>query len=163
MKDGEKLLSAELLEKMIQCATLASQMLNQASGGGTTTSSYSSLSGANGIPAMTSVTTTSTNPNTREDSKEGVLNGSTTSNTNPAAATPTTATPTTGSAAPSSKKQVCLGPSLTHFLLILCTRKRKTGLQATQKTKARHVWVVMPRRRQNGGAGPWVRSDMHHK
>ncbi len=108
VKDGGKVLSAELLEKMIQCATLASQMLNQASGGGTTTSSYSSLSGANGIPIMSTQTTASTNLSAREDSKEGVMNGSTTSNVNTTATTPAAATRTTSSTAPSSKKQVCL-------------------------------------------------------
>ncbi|KAJ3561536.1 hypothetical protein NP233_g10135 [Leucocoprinus birnbaumii] len=98
VKGGGKAPPPDLFDKMLQCATQASQMLEQAIGGGSTTSSYSSLSGANGLP------TTTTPTNAREDSKEGLVNGNTaTSSTAPPSSNPTANGP--GSNGPPPKKQ----------------------------------------------------------
>jgi hypothetical protein len=109
VKSGGKGPSLDLLERMLQCATQASHMLEQAVGGGNTTSSYSSLSGANGLP-----TTASTN-NMREDTKEGLVNGNTVSNGNASTSANSTAN-TTSPPAPPAKKQVT---SFKKFLLVI--------------------------------------------
>ncbi|KXN86737.1 Protein GAT2, partial [Leucoagaricus sp. SymC.cos] len=105
VKSGGKGAPADLLEKMLQCATQASQILEQAIGGGSTTSSYSSLSGANGLPTTTPTT------NLREDSKEGLVNGSTTNATNVPASLSSAANPTSPSGPPAKKQKTDEGNS----------------------------------------------------
>jgi len=119
---------------MVQCATVASQMLQQAAGGGgrTTTSNYSSLSGANALPATAATHhhyphhhphhhhPPQHHPNTialREDTKEGIVDASPDSAATNTIATgtgsPSVNTTTHTSAPPPVKKQVYL---LVHLL-----------------------------------------------
>lgn len=94
-----KVPSLDLLEKMIQCATLASHMFEEAAAGESTTSNYSSLMGANGVPAAAS-------NNAREDTKESVLNGPTTNGSSATATGAPAPAPAPTSSGPPGKKQV---------------------------------------------------------
>lgn len=150
IKNGAKP-SLDLLDKMLQCATHASQMLQQAAGVATTASNYSSLSGANALPA------TANNNNTREDTKEGIVNPNTNASPDSAASTSTSVpnsppVNTTSSSAPPAKKQVStmsvrsLARSLSlrfTFCSLVRSRKRNKAAHRKLRTKVRHVWGVM--------------------
>jgi len=176
---------ADLLAKMVQCATAASQMLQQAAGGGrTTASNYSSLSGANALPAMNHPHhphhhhhhhPPQHHPNTialREDTKEGIVDASPGGGGGGGANTiatgtgsPSVNTTNHSSAPPSVKKQVCL---LVHFLfqilhfIIFFLRKRNKPrhlLSPRSRTRIRDVWGVMRLRHRNGDVDLWVRRE----
>jgi len=175
---------ADLLAKMVQCATAASQMLQQAAGGGrTTASNYSSLSGANALPAMNHPHhphhhhhhhPPQHHPNTialREDTKEGIVDASPGGGGGGAntiatgTGSPSVNTTNHSSAPPSVKKQVCL---LVHFLfqilhfIIFFLRKRNKPrhlLSPRSRTRIRDVWGVMQLRHRNGDVDLWVRRE----
>jgi len=175
---------ADLLAKMVQCATAASQMLQQAAGGGrTTASNYSSLSGANALPAMNHPHhphhhhhhhPPQHHPNTialREDTKEGIVDASPGGGGGGAntiatgTGSPSVNTTNHSSAPPSVKKQVCL---LVHFLfqilhfIIFFLRKRNKPrhlLSPRSRTRIRDVWGVMRLRHRNGDVDLWVRRE----
>lgn len=80
-------------------------MFEEAATGESTTSNYSSLLGANGVPAAPS--------NAREDTKEAILNGPSTNGPSMTAPGASAAAPTPNSTGPPTKKQVWTA----HFLL----------------------------------------------
>ena len=169
---------ADLLAKMVQGATAASQMLQQAAGGGrTTASNYSSLSGANALPATNHPHHPHHHhhhhpPHTialREDTKEGIVDASPGGGGANTVATgtgsPSVNTTHHSSAPPPVKKQVCL---LVHFLfqilhfIIFFLRKRNKPLHLLSpksRTRIRDVWGVMRLRHRNGDVDLWVRRE----
>lgn len=74
-------------------------MFEEAAAGESTTSNYSSLMGANGVPAAAS-------NNAREDTKESVLNGPTTNGSSATATGAPAPAPAPTSSGPPGKKQV---------------------------------------------------------
>jgi len=163
---------------MVQGATAASQMLQQAAGGGrTTASNYSSLSGANALPATNHPHHPHHHhhhhpPHTialREDTKEGIVDASPGGGGANTVATgtgsPSVNTTHHSSAPPPVKKQVCL---LVHFLfqilhfIIFFLRKRNKPLHLLSpksRTRIRDVWGVMRLRHRNGDVDLWVRRE----